>query len=181
MTLPNVITLARIALIPVVAYALATHAYRVALPIFLIAALSDAADGYIARRFAMTSRLGAALDPIADKLNMLAATVLLAWQGLLPMWLAAAIIARDVVIVAGAVAYRTALGHLDVAPTRLSKLNTVIEFVLLLVVMASAARWIDAADVLPFAFAITGASVVASGVQYVWLWGRKALREVRPH
>ena len=179
MTLPNVITLVRIALIPAVAYALATHAYRVALPVFLVAALSDAADGYIARRFGMTSRLGAALDPIADKLNMLAATVVLAWQGLLPMWLAALIIGRDVVIVAGAVAYRSALGRLDIAPTRLSKLNTVIEFALLLVVMASAARWIDASDVLPVAFAITGASVVASGAQYVLLWGRKALREVR--
>jgi cardiolipin synthase len=179
MTLPNVITLARLALIPVVGYALATHAYRVALPIFLLAALSDAADGYIARRFAMTSRLGATLDPIADKLNMLAATIVLAWQELMPMWLAALIIGRDVVIVAGAIAYRTALGHLDIAPTRLSKLNTVIEFALLLVVMASAAHWIDAGDMLSFAFAITGASVVASGAQYVWLWGRKALRELR--
>ncbi len=177
--LPNLITFVRLALIPVVAYALATHAYALALPIFLVAALSDAADGYIARRFNLTSRLGAALDPIADKLNVLTATLLLAWQGLLPIWLAAAIVLRDVVIVAGALAYRARLGHLEIAPTWLSKINTVIEFAILLLVMAAAAGWIDAGNWIAIAFVITGTTVVASGVQYVWLWGRKALRETR--
>ena len=62
------------------AYYLADEAYEIALPIFLVAALSDLADGYIARRFKLVSRLGATLDPIADKLNMLVATLLLAWQ-----------------------------------------------------------------------------------------------------
>jgi len=66
------------------------------------AALSDLADGLIARRFKLTSTLGATLDPIADKLNMLAAALLLTWQTLLPTWLAIAIVARDVLIVIGA-------------------------------------------------------------------------------
>jgi cardiolipin synthase (CMP-forming) len=177
--LPNLITLLRLALIPVVAYALATNAYAVALPVFLVAALSDAADGYIARRFKLTSRLGAALDPIADKLNMFVATVLLAWQGLLPLWLAAAIVMRDVVIVSGAIAYRAALGHLEVTPTKLSKINTVIEFSLLLLVMAAGAAWIETGGWIAIAFALTGTTVIASGIQYVWVWGRKALHETR--
>ena len=114
---PNIITLSRIVLIPVMAYYLMGEAYRVALPLFLVAALTDFADGYIARKFKLASRLGAALDPVADKLNMLVATVLLAWQALIPIWLAIAIVVRDIVIVLGALAYRAALGHLDISPT----------------------------------------------------------------
>ncbi len=177
MTLPNLITVLRLALLPVVGVALAKNAYVVALLAFLVAAVSDAADGYIARRFDLTSRLGALLDPIADKLNMLVATLLLAWQDALPLWLAAAIVARDVVIVTGAFAYRAALGHIDIAPTWLSKINTVLEFALLAAIMAGRAGWIDTVPWIAAAFAITGATVVGSGVQYVWIWGRKALRE----
>jgi cardiolipin synthase len=177
--LPNLITFLRLALVPAVAYALFVRAYDAALPLFLVAALSDTADGYIARRFHVTSRLGAALDPIADKLSMLAATLVLAWQELVPLWLAAAIVVRDVVIVVGALAYRAALGHLDIAPTLLSKLNTVVEFTLLLVVMAGAAGWIDVDRWIGPAFALTGVTVIGSGVQYVWLWGRKAWRQIR--
>jgi cardiolipin synthase (CMP-forming) len=178
---PNILTLARIVLIPVMAYYLMGEAYRIALPIFLVAALSDFADGYIARRFKLASRLGAALDPVADKLNMLVATVLLALQGLMPIWLAIAIVVRDIVIVLGALAYRMALGHLDISPTRLSKLNTFIEFTVLLLVMAAAAGWIDAGTWMPTVFLIVFATVVASGAQYVWLWGRKAIAERSSH
>jgi cardiolipin synthase len=178
-TLPNVITFVRLALIPVVAAALANGAYAVALPAFLAAALSDAADGYIARRFNWVSPLGATLDPIADKLNMLVATLFLAWQELLPLWLAVAIVARDVVIVAGALAYRAVIGHLDIAPTWLSKFNTVIEFSLLALLMGVGAGWIERGVWMPIAFALTGVTVVASGAQYVWVYGRRALHESR--
>ena len=179
--IPNIITLARIVLIPVMAYYLTGEAYRVALPLFLVAALSDFADGYIARKFKLVSRLGAALDPVADKLNMLVATVLLAWQALIPIWLAIAIVVRDIVIVLGALAYRAALGHLDVSPTRLSKVNTFLEFTVLLLVMAVAAGRVDAGAWMPAVFLIVFATVVASGAQYVWLWGRKAIAERKSH
>jgi cardiolipin synthase (CMP-forming) len=176
---PNIITLVRIGLVPVIAYCLATKAYGIALPVFLVAALSDFVDGYIARRFKLASKLGATLDPIADKLNMLVATVLLALQGLLPLWLAIAIVARDAVIVLGALAYRTTLGHVKIAPTRLSKINTAIEFAVLLLVMASAAMWIDVGAWLTPFFVLAFISIVTSGVQYVWVWGRKAIAEGR--
>ena len=178
---PNVITLLRLGLVPVMAYYLADEAYEIALPIFLVAALSDFADGYIARRFKLVSTFGAALDPIADKLNMLVATVLLAWDMLLPIWLAIAIVARDVVIVVGALAYRLAIGRLDVAPTWLSKVNTFIEFTVLLLVMAAAAGWIETGSWMPTVFLIVFMTVVASGAQYVWVWGRKAFTGRRTH
>ncbi|HEX5863716.1 MAG TPA: CDP-alcohol phosphatidyltransferase family protein [Casimicrobiaceae bacterium] len=171
---PNVITLLRLALVPAMAYYLADEAYDMALALFLVAALSDLADGYIARRFKLVSTFGATLDPVADKLSMLVATLLLAWQTLLPLWLAIAIVVRDVVIVSGALAYRLVRGRLDVAPTRLSKINTFIEFTVLLLVMAGGAGWIETRPWMPTVFLIVFITVIASGAQYVWVWGRKA-------
>jgi cardiolipin synthase (CMP-forming) len=176
---PNILTLLRVALIPIVAYFLMAGAYAIALPIFLVAALTDLADGYIARRFRLTTRLGATLDPIADKMNMLVATLVLAWQGLLPLWLAMAIIGRDILIVAGALAYHLALGHIDIAPTMLSKINTALEFALLLLVMTVSAGWIAFGSWMPAIFAMVFVIVIASGVQYAWVWGRKAIGEMR--
>jgi cardiolipin synthase len=179
LNVPNVITLIRLGLVPAMAYYLADEAYEIALPIFLAAALSDLADGYIARRFKLVSTFGATLDPIADKLSMLVATVLLAWETLLPIWLAVAIVARDIIIVVGAIAFLMARGQLKIAPTRLSKVNTFMEFAVLLLVMAAAASWIETGAWMPTLFLIVFVTVVASGVQYVWLWGRKALVERR--
>ena len=177
LNVPNILTLVRLGLVPVVGYYLAVAAYEIALPIFLVAALTDLADGYIARRFKLTSRLGATLDPIADKLSMLVATVLLTVQALMPLWLGIAIIARDIVIVVGALAYRAVRGHVKIAPTWLSKINTFLEFTVLLLVMAAAAGWIDTEPWLQSVFLIVFVTVVASGGQYVWLWGRKAVAE----
>ena len=178
--LPNVITLVRLVLVPVMALCVAGGAYAAGAIVFLVAALSDLADGYIARRFGLVSRLGALLDPVADKLNMFVATVLLAWQGLVPLWLAAAIIGRDAVIVGGAIAWRFARGKLTIEPTYLSKVNTVLEFAVLVLVMAVAAGWIESGTWLDVAFAIVLVTVVASGAQYVWIWGRAALASRPP-
>ena len=179
LNVPNIITLIRLGLVPAMAYYLLAEAYEIALPIFLVAALSDLADGYIARRFKLVSTFGATLDPIADKLSMLVATVLLAWQTLLPLWLAVAIVARDIVIVIGAILFLLARGRLEIAPTRLSKINTFIEFAVLLLVMAAAANWIETGAWMPTLFLIVFTTVVASGTQYVWRWGRKAVIERR--
>ena len=179
MTIPNVITLLRLALVPVMAYFLIAGEYGMALIVFLAAALSDFLDGFIARRFALTSSLGATLDPIADKLAMFAATVLLAVDGLLPLWLAIAIVVRDIVIVGGVIAYRTAIGTVEMKPTWLSKVNTFIEFTVLLIVMATAEDWLDVRIALTPIFVIVFATVVASGIQYVWIGGRKAAQEMR--
>jgi cardiolipin synthase (CMP-forming) len=177
LNVPNVITLVRLGLVPVTAYFVWREMYGPALITFLSAALSDMLDGLIARGFNQSSRLGAALDPVADKLVMFVVTVTLAAQGLLPLWLACAVVLRDVIIVAGAIAYRAALGHIEIAPTMLSKLNTFLEFGVLLLVMADAAGWIAAAGFFPAVFVVVFVTVVASGMQYVWVWSRKAVRD----
>lgn len=179
LNVPNVITLIRLALVPVTAYLLWHEVYGLALVVFLSAAISDFLDGVIARTFNQSSELGATLDPIADKLNMFAATVMLAVKGLLPLWLAVAIVLRDVVIVIGAIAYRLTVGHIEIAPTMLSKINTFIEFGVLLLVMANAALWFNASTWLPAVFLLVFVTVLASGTQYVWTWSWKAARESR--
>ena len=86
---------------------------------------------------------------------------------------------RDLIIVTGAIAYRAALGHVEIAPTMLSKVNTFIEFAVLLLVMANAAGWADVERALRPLFVLVFATVLASGVQYVWVWGWKAAADSR--
>jgi cardiolipin synthase len=129
--LPNVITALRFLLVPVVVLLLVRELYVAAFAVFLLSALSDLADGWIARRWSLRTRWGAVADPLADKLTMLAVTVVLASQRLIPLWLAVAIVARDVLIVGGAVAFHFLVGRVDMAPSWLSKFNTVLEFCVL--------------------------------------------------
>jgi cardiolipin synthase len=172
--IPNVITVFRVLLIPVLAWLLVERSYAGALAVFAVAAVSDFFDGVIARRFGFMTEFGARLDPIADKLTMLVTTVMLAAQGWVPVWLAAAIVLRDVVIVSGAVAYHLMVGRIAISPTWLSKLNTALEFVTLTLVLAEAASAADFRAWLPALFAVVLVTVLASGAQYVWVWSRKA-------
>ncbi len=173
---PNALTLLRFLLIPVLVYLILHHEYRVAFAAFFVSALSDFVDGVIARGWSARTRFGAIADPVADKLTMLAVTLTLAVQGLLPLWLLAAIVGRDLLIVSGAVAYHFIVGRFDVSPTMLSKFNTLLEFVTLAIVLGNAADLVRAGSVLPTLFALLAATIVASGGQYVWVWGRRALR-----
>ena len=172
---PNALTLLRLLLIPVLVFLLAHRGYATAFAVFLISALTDFADGEIARRWNARTRFGAIADPVVDKLTMLTVTLALAVQELLPLWLAGAIVVRDLVIVGGALAYHYAVGRYEIAPTLLSKLNTAIEFITLAIVLSSAAGIVDASRPLPSLFILLMATIVASGAQYVWVWGRRAL------
>jgi len=173
---PNALTLLRFLLIPVLVVLLAQRRYDAAFAAFFVSALSDFADGVIARRWNARTRFGAIADPLADKLTMLAVTLTLAMQGLLPLWLVVTIVVRDLVIVGGALAYHYMVGRYDMAPTLVSKLNTAIEFLTLAVVLATAADIVRPSGATPVLFALLMATIVASGVQYVWVWGRRAIR-----
>ncbi len=106
--LPNLLTCLRLALVLPVAWLLLRQQYPQALWLFLLAGLSDALDGLLARRFGWTSRLGAWLDPIADKLLLVISYVCLTLNGLVPVWLTAVLLLRDLVIVGGAGAFAIA-------------------------------------------------------------------------
>lgn len=174
-TLPNLITIARVLLIPVVAFLLLDHDYKLAFAVFMAAAVGDWLDGFLARRLNQMSQLGAVLDPVADKMTMMIVAIIMAAQGLLPIWLAVVIVMRDAIIVAGAIAYRFVVGHIEMAPTRLSKANTFLEFGVLTLAMAQAGGLVDASAWLMSLFLLLFASVLVSGAHYVWVWRRKAI------
>jgi cardiolipin synthase len=136
---PNAICLLRIVLTVPTVNAIDRGDYALALAVFSVAAISDGLDGYLAKRFGWASYLGRILDPIADKILLVAAFLACAWQGLVPVWLAAAAIARDVMLVEGAVIYRLWFGPIDDHPTAVSKINTTLQIIVVIVAMLNAA------------------------------------------
>ena len=162
--LPNLITALRIALVVPLCLLILAQRWPQALAVAALAGVSDALDGLLARRFGWRSWLGGMLDPLADKLLLTAAFVTLALVGVIPMWLTALIVGRDLVIVVGAIAYHALIGRFDAAPTRLSKWTTVVQIVFVLYELQRAAGWLPEADGLNDALiALTAALTLASG------------------
>ncbi|KAB7623209.1 CDP-alcohol phosphatidyltransferase family protein [Alkalilimnicola sp. S0819] len=177
-TLPNLISFARLLLVGPILWLMLQGRYQLALGLFLLAGLSDGLDGYLARRFAWQSRLGGFLDPLADKLLVTSSFVVLASQGLLPVALAVVVLLRDLVIVLGALAFYRLRGAFAAEPLPVSKLNTVLQLLVVLAVMLPPAWWWLAEpwrpEILRGLFLLTLATVVTSGVSYVLRWGRRA-------
>ena len=176
--LPNIISSIRIALVVPIALALAHHRPLATLWLFAVAAASDGLDGFLARRFGWQSEFGGVLDPVADKVMLATVFVMLALLGNVPVWLAAAVIARDSVIVFGAVSYRLLIGPVPARPSRISKLNTACQIAFLLsVIGAQQIAWVSAGK-LPLG-ALVLVTVVVSGIDYVLVYGRQAAAETR--
>ena len=175
--IPNVLTSLRILLVIPVAYYLFESNYLYSLALFLFAGISDAVDGYLARRFLWTSNFGAWADPLADKLIVGVVFVVLAIQGLVPAWLVYVTIGRDLIILCGAGTYRKIFGKIDIAPTILSKVNTVVQILALLLVMVTLLdipQLMKTDDMLDVVFIIVGIFSILSGVDYVISWIRRA-------
>jgi cardiolipin synthase len=145
-----------------------------ALALFALAGFSDGLDGYLAKRFDWHTRLGALLDPVADKLLVAGTFITLAYTQDIPIWLASVVILRDVIIVAGAMAYNFFVRPVEGEPTRVSKLNTALQLLLLLFVLSRAGfGWPDQISITVLGAAVL-VTVVISGVDYVWSWTRRA-------
>lgn len=180
--LPNIITVVRIALVLPTAWFLWQAMYVEALLLTTVAGASDAVDGWLARRLDAVSRFGAALDPAADKLLVASIFVIFAIQGHLPLWLAVIVLGRDLVILAGAIAYRVLFGHIEFAPTLISKANTAVQIVTALALLVWLCRFDTVSELTgalldPFGFYLLAVLGVASGLDYVVTWGLKAWRE----
>ena len=177
--IPNAICVLRILLSAPSALALLAGRYELTLLLFGIAALSDGLDGWLAKSFGWTSRLGKILDPIADKVLLVTVFLTLVWIGLVPLWLAVTVVVRDVVIVGGAIAYRLLIGYIEGRPTPVSKLNTLLQLSFVLVVIAAAA-WSGVPRAVVVAIgAATFVTTVISGLDYVLTYARAALRPTR--
>lgn len=137
LSIPNIITLGRIVLVPVVVWAIASNQMQVACAVFVIAGISDAIDGFLAKRFNMASELGALLDPLADKALLVSIFVSLGIWGAVPRWLVILVVSRDIMIV-GAVIVSWLFGKpIPMKPLMVSKLNTVAQVSFAALVLAA--------------------------------------------
>ena len=155
--------------------------YSLTLVLFFVAAASDGLDGYLAKRFNWTSELGKLLDPAADKLLLVSVFVECAWLGLIPWWLTAGVVARDVLIGLGAATFRLLFGPLRGRPTVLSKVNTAAQLLYVMLVLLNKAAALPPGEILDAFAVLTFATTVLSGLHYVLTFTRRAwVLPVRP-
>lgn len=178
--IPNLITIARLMLVGPVVWLVLQGDYALALLLFLVAGVSDALDGFLAKRYGWTSRLGGILDPMADKLLVLGCFLSLGWAGVLPWWLVGLVLLRDLVIVSGALTYHFLVSPFQAAPTLASKLNTLTQLGLVFLVLLARAQPLLPSEVIEIMIWLTVATTLASGIDYVWTWTRRALRHGKP-
>lgn len=168
MTVPNIFTSVRILLTPVLVWFLLEEKLNQALTVFLIAGVTDGLDGFIARLFHQKSRLGACLDPLADKLLLVSSFVSLGFLGLIPLWLVLITVLRDFLIVLGVVSLMVFRVPVEIRPTVMSKLTTLFELVSVLLVLSSSIVPLDP-SYYRVCYAITAGLCIVSGVQYAMI------------
>ncbi len=174
--LPNLISMLRlIAVIPVV-YLLISDEFGWALMLFAAAGVSDGLDGFLAKQYGWQSRLGGILDPLADKTLLVCCFLVLGSLGLIPLWLVLAVVFRDLVIVAGAVLYNYRVEEVQAAPIPVSKLNTLMQILLVVAVITDAGPYPLPVGMMSSLIWVCFLTVVVSGSQYIWIWSRKAIR-----
>ena len=177
--IPNLLTICRILVIFPTLWFLYFSQFREAFYLLVIAGISDALDGYLARAFDWKTRLGSILDPVADKILIASCFLVLAIQAKLPTWVAVVVLGRDLVIFSGAIAYRILYKELEIAPTMISKINTAFQFIALTVILLFLANFPAFTTYLqplldPFLFFTLAALGMLSGIQYVVVWTQKA-------
>lgn len=179
--LPNVITILRILLVMPTAWLLLETRYSEALVLMAVAGASDALDGWMARRFGWMSRFGAAMDPVADKLLVAATFIIFTVQGYIPIWVASIVIGRDAIIMGGAGAYRLFFEPIEFAPTLISKANTAMQIVMLLMLLLGLCGFRTVSDLAltlvdPWCFYFLAVLGLVSGIDYVITWSQRAWR-----
>lgn len=174
MNLPNLITLGRLLSVPAAIWLVLSDALAAAFWLFVAAGLSDAVDGFIAKRFDQRSRLGALLDPIADKALLVSMYVTLGIAAHLPAWLVILVVFRDALIVGGFLLVTTLSQSMRWEPLVVSKLNTALQIALIAFVLAQLGLGLATAD---FGFRraliyAVAATTVISGAGYLVRWAR---------
>lgn len=172
MSIPNLITMGRILLVPVVVWAITAGELGVAFALFMVAAISDAVDGFLAKRFDMTTELGAYLDPLADKALIVSIYVALGVTELIPRWLVILVVSRDIMII-GAVMLSWLVGRpVKVKPLMVSKLNTAAQILFACVVLASLAFGWQLGLLITVLMALVAVLTLLSVAFYVAEWVR---------
>ncbi len=172
MTVANMITILRFLLVPAVVYWMLAAQWPMAFAGFLVAGISDGVDGFVARHFNQRSKLGAYLDPMADKLLLVSVFVVLGLIGELPLWLVIVAVSRDALIIA-AVLLSTVMGHpVEMKPLMVSKANTAIQIILAGAVLAELAFSTQFGPARLVLIVVSGLLTMASAAAYLVAWLR---------
>jgi cardiolipin synthase len=182
LTVPNMLTVFRMVLIPVFVTLLFYQRFILALAVFVLAGLTDGLDGLLARRFGQQSQLGTVLDPIADKLMLVTAFIVLSMRSIfpqplpshlpVPFWVTVTVISRDVFITVGAAAINIMTGFRGFRPSWLGKLNTTVQIVGIAAIMFAASVPYYTGYYLPSVYAAVFALAVLSGLHYIFFASR---------
>lgn len=173
MNLPNLITLGRLMTVPVAVYLLIQSAYLAAFILFLLAGVSDALDGYLAKRNNQTTELGAILDPLADKALLVGVYVTLGLQGNLPNWLVVLVVFRDLLIVGGVIILFLVRLKVQMQPLIISKINTATQIGLAAIVLAELGLQLEIMGLVVVMIYLVGVTTVISGASYMVSWSRQ--------
>ena len=172
MTIPNIITIGRLIIVPLLIVMIGQGRWMVAFLLFLIAGISDAVDGFIARRFDMRSELGAYIDPLADKALLISIYVSLAVADVLPGWLAIIVVSRDVMIL-GAFLVSSVMGRpVTIKPLLVSKLNTAAQIAFAALVLGVKAFELQLDRLVFAAILVVAALTIVSAAAYLGRWMR---------
>lgn len=173
--LPNIITLARLLAVPVTVYLILQGAYLPAFWLFVAAGVSDAVDGYLAKRLGAVSVIGAYLDPLADKALLVSVFVALGYLNHVAMWLVILIVFRDLLIIGGAILFQTLTQSLEMNPLFISKINTAAQIVLACAILAQLSSGWHAPALTKLILYFVAATTFLSGAAYIVKWGRMAV------
>jgi len=172
--IPNILTTLRLILAVPICLLILDRNYSTVLWIAFIAGLSDAADGWLARKLDALTRFGAIADPLSDKALLVSAYVAFAIVGLVPVWVAAIIIVRDVVIIIGAIAYHWWFGRYEVTPSFWGKTSTCVQIIYALILLTHQVYPIFPTLIFQISLWLLISLVVISGGHYIYTWGKKA-------
>lgn len=169
-TLPNLITVGRILLVPVVIWAIASGNMLLAFWVFVAAGVSDAVDGFLAKKLNAQTEFGAYLDPLADKALLMSIYVTLSIEGLLPRWIVIAVVSRDIMIMGAVVLSWVMNRPVEIHPLIVSKLNTAAQIALAALVLASSGFKFDAGQAKDVLLIVAGGLTLVSAAAYLIEW-----------
>ena len=172
MSIPNIITLGRILLVPIVVWAIASSEMEIAFAAFVVAGVSDAVDGFLAKRFNMASELGAMLDPLADKALLVSIYMALGIWGAVPRWLVILVVSRDIMIVSAVIVSWLFGKPMPMKPLMVSKINTVAQVGLAALVLAALAFGFSPRPYDMILMGVVTAFTLASVSLYLVEWAR---------
>lgn len=180
--IPNLITLGRILAVPLLVWLVINNRMDAAFWVFVAAGISDALDGFVAKRFGFVTKLGSYLDPVADKALLVSAYITLGQAGHIDAWLVIIVVFRDALIIGGTILFHTLGRPVEMQPLFISKFNTLMQILLVAVLLGNLGVGVPDFGLLPTLAMLVGITTVLSGFAYLgqWVFGVRVNSDWRP-